>query len=134
MPSLHSISRAAAVAACLLLLPILPGCGPSAKSPYAFSAAADKIPLGDAVIDVRIVHERTGKPVENAVTFETRFDMAPDAMGEMTAPATAQGSPSPGVYRFAVRPTMGGRWELTLGAKVRGEAETVRGSVIVAAH
>jgi hypothetical protein len=29
---------------------------------------------------------------------------------------------------------MAGRWELKLGAKIQGEAETVRGSVVVTAR
>lgn len=133
MPTLNAAGSVAATA--LLALSLLSACGPSPKSPYVFSAVADEIPMtGEAVIDVRVVHEPTGKPVENAVIFETRFDMAPDSMGEMTAPVRAQGSPAPGVYRFAVKPTMGGRWELKLGAKIQGEADTVRGSVVVTAR
>jgi len=135
MLSLGVRGRVAATAVLLFALFGLAACGQSAKSPYAFSAASEDVPLkGGGVIDVRIVHEPTNKPVENAVIFETRFDMDPDSMGEMTAPVTAQGSPSPGVYRFAVQPTMGGRWALKLGAKIQGEADTVRGSVIVTAR
>lgn len=89
---------------------------------------------GNAVIDVRIVHEPTGKTVENAVIFDTRFDMAPDGMGSMTAPVEAQGSPAPGVYRFKVAPTMEGRWALSLSAKVQGVAETITGTVVVTAR
>ena len=133
MPSILAISRMAAITIVSLLA--VSGCGPAAKPPYAFSAVASDIPLkGDAVIDVRLIHEPTGKPVENAVIFETRFDMSPDSMGEMAAQVTSQGSPEPGVYRFAVKPTMAGRWELKLSAKVQGEAETVHGSVIVTAR
>ena len=131
-----AIGRMAAVAiASLLAVSVVSSCGPAARPPYAFSVVASDIPLkGDAVIDVRLIHEPTGKPVENAVIFEMRFDMGPDSMGEMTAPVSAQGSPEPGVYRFAVKPTMAGRWELKLSAKVQGEAETVQGSVIVTAR
>lgn len=89
---------------------------------------------GNAVIDVRLIHEPTGKVVENAVIFDTRFDMAPDGMGGMAAPVEAQGSPEPGVYRFKVAPTMEGRWALTLNAKVQGSAETVTGTVVVTAR
>jgi hypothetical protein len=89
---------------------------------------------GEAIVDVRLVHEPTGKAVENAVIFETRFDMSPDAMGGMTAPVEAQGSPAPGVYRFKVAPTMEGRWALTLSAKVQGVAETITGTVVVTAR
>jgi phospholipase/lecithinase/hemolysin len=136
MSSIPSIGRIAAIAiVSLLALSVASGCGPAAKPPYAFSAVASDIPLkGDAVIDVRLMPEPTGKPVENAVIIETRFDMAPDGMGGMPGEVTSQGSPEPGVYRFAVKPTMAGRWELKLSAKVQGEAETVHGSVIVTAR
>jgi hypothetical protein len=60
--------------------------------------------------------------------------MEPDGMGGMTAPVSAQGSPVPGIYRFSVAPTMAGRWELKLSAKVQGEAESVSGSVVVTAQ
>ena len=135
MFSPKATGRCAAGAACIILSSALLACGPAAKSPYLFSAVADQIPLREeSVVDVRLTHEPTNKLVENAVIFETRFDMEPDAMGEMTGKVTSQGSPSPGIYRFTVKPTMGGRWALKLGAKVQGEAETVRGSVILTAH
>jgi hypothetical protein len=138
MHSVQAIGRAAALASiAVLALAVLSGCGQGqpAKSAYVFSAVSTEVPMkGDAVVDVRVIHEPTGKPVENAVIFEMRFDMSPDSMGEMAAPVAAQGSPAPGVYRFAVKPTMAGRWELKLGAKIQGEAETVRGSVVVTAR
>lgn len=102
---------------------------------YVFSAAPAEIAMDeDAVVDVRIIHKPTGKPVVDAVVFETRFDMEPAGMGEMHAQATAQSSPSPGVYRFTVKPTMAGRWALKLSTKVQGEAETVRGVVVITAR
>lgn len=137
MHSVQAIGRAAAIAfAGVLALAVLSACGqPAAKSSYVFSAVSAEIPLeGEAIVDVRIVLASTGAPVENAVIFETRFDMSPDSMGAMTAPVTPQASPAPGVYRFAVKPTMAGRWELKLSAKIQGEAETVRGSVVVTAR
>ncbi len=116
----------------------LAGCGeksPALSTTYEFSTATPEISMdGGAVVDVRLVHKATGKPVVNAVIFDTRFDMGPDGMGGMAAPVEAQGSPEPGVYRFKVAPTMGGRWGLTLSAKVQGEAETVRGLVVVTAR
>ncbi len=131
MNSPHTLARTAtAVVAAFLLLV---ACG-SPKSPYVFSAMTSEITMeGEAILDVRLVHEPTGKPVENAVIFETRFDMSPDAMGAMTAPVEAQGSPTPGVYRFKVTPTMAGRWALTLSAKVQGVDETITGTVVVTA-
>ncbi len=135
MLSIQVIGRAAAiVVSAVFVVSVLTGCGqqPAAKPPYVFSAVPTEVPIGvDAVIDVRLTKEPAGTPVENAVIFETRFDMSPDSMGEMSAQVTPQDSPTPGVYRFAVKPTMAGRWELKLGAKIQGEAETVRGSVVV---
>lgn len=126
--------------AAVLAIFSLTGCGenPSwgpVSSTYDFSTAAPQVAVdGNAVVDVRLVHKATGKPVTDAVIFETRFDMEPDGMGRMTAQATAQGSPAPGIYRFVVKPTMAGRWALKLSAKVQGETEAVRGIVVITAR
>ncbi|MBP6014271.1 MAG: FixH family protein [Alphaproteobacteria bacterium] len=113
---------------------MLSACG-QAESSYTFSAITQEVAMdGDAVIDVRLIQAPTGKPVTNAVIFDTRFDMSPDGMGGMAAPVESQGSPEPGVYRFKVAPTMGGRWALTLNAKVQGIAETITGTVVVTVH
>ncbi len=135
MNSIHAIGRAAAIALTgMLTLAMLASCG-KPTSPYVFSAVESEISMaGEATIDVRLIHQPSGKPVENAVIFETRFDMEPDGMSGMSAPVTPQGSPAPGLYRFAIAPTMAGRWELKLSAKVQGETETVSGSVIVTAR
>lgn len=106
----------------------------SGASPYEFSAATPEVGMGGGPVDVRLIHKPTGKPVTDAIIFETRFDMEPDGMGGMAAQATAQGSPAPGIYRFMVKPTMGGRWALKLSAKVQGEAQTVRGVVVITAR
>jgi hypothetical protein len=130
MNSFQTLVRAAAFA----VLSLLAACS-QAKSPYTFSAMTSEVTIqGDAVVDVRLIHEPTGKPVENAVIFETRFDMSPDSMASMTAPVEAQGSPESGVYRFKVAPNMAGRWALTLKAKVQGVDETISGSVVVTAR
>lgn len=95
----------------------------------------EPVKAGDgAVIAVRLVNEETGKPVENAVIFQTRLDMAPDGMGGMTSPVTVLGEREPGVYRFKADLGMAGRWALSLAAKVPGEQETVRGTVVVVAE
>jgi YtkA-like len=134
MNSLQALARTAAQLAAIATFALLSACS-APKSPYVFTAVNTKIAMtGEAVVDVRLVHEATGKPVENAVIFDTRFDMAPDSMASMTAPVEAQGSPAPGVYRFKVAPTMKGRWALTLSAKVQGVAETITGTVVVTAH
>lgn len=132
MNSLQALARAAFAALAAVVL--LSACG-QAKSPYTFSATTKEVAMdGTAVIDVQLIHEPTGKTVESAVIFDTRFDMGPDGMGGMAAPVEAQGSPQPGVYRFKVAPTMAGRWALTLKAKVQGAADTITGTVVVTAR
>lgn len=146
MNIVHSVLRTLnrvglAVVLVLISLTIsLTACGenkPSAplSTAYTFSATTPEIVAdSDTVVDIRLVHKATGKPVADAVIFETRFDMEPDGMGGMDAQATSMGSPSPGVYRFKLSPTMAGRWALKLSAKVQGEAETVRGVVVITAR
>jgi hypothetical protein len=63
--------------------------------------------------------------------IQTRADMGPDGMKEMTAPVKALPAKDPGIYRFEIEPGMAGGWMLTLAAKVQGETETVRGAVTV---
>lgn len=107
----------------------------AAAAGYAFEATTERVDAGDgAIIAVRLSNEKTGEPVTNAVIFQTRLDMAPDGMGGMTSPVTALGQSDPGVYRFQADLTMAGRWALSLAAKVPGEQETVRGTVVVAAE
>lgn len=107
----------------------------AAPADYTFTAASEQVDAGDgAVIAVRLTDEKTGKPVENAVIFQTRVDMAPDGMAGMVAPVTALGQSEPGVYRFKTDLSMAGRWALYLAAKVPGEQETVRGTVVVLAE
>jgi len=107
----------------------------AAAEDYAFEAATAKVQASrDAIVSVRLIHKATGKPVADAVIFQTRLDMSPDNMGDMTAKITPLPSSEPGLYRFkADLSSMAGRWALKLAAKIPGEQETVRGEVIVAA-
>ena len=84
-------------------------------------------------IAVRLVRKPGGQPVSGAVIFQTRLDMAPDNMADMTTKIVAVPSAEPGVYRFKADFTMAGRWLLTLGAKVQGEKDTLKGTVIFTA-
>ena len=134
MDMLHVLRRSSAVTVVLLFATALSACG-SSQPAYTFQTDTKEVHLDkDSSIDVRLIHGPSGKQIVDAVIFATRFDMAPDAMAAMTAPVVAQASPAAGVYRFAVKPTMAGRWQLTLGAKVQGETETVTGSVVVTAR
>jgi hypothetical protein len=101
---------------------------------YTFEPVNAEIKKGDAVtVAVRLINKTTGKPVPDAVIFKTRMDMAPDGMAEMESPVTALPSKEPGVYAFKTDMPMAGRYQVTLSAKVQGEAETVSGKLIVKA-
>jgi hypothetical protein len=80
------------------------------------------------IVQIRLVHATDGKPVPDAVIFESTADMGPAGMPTMPAPV----KPLPakgGIYSFEVAPGMAGTWALHLAAKVQGEPETVRGTV-----
>ena len=104
----------------------------AAAGDYRFELAGtpQTEPSGKSIVGVRLTHTSDSKPVEGAIVIQSRADMGPDGMKEMTAPIKAL-PPEAGLYRFEIEPGMGGNWMLTLAAKVQGEAETVRGSVTV---
>ena len=85
---------------------------------------------GKTTVTVRLVHVPDNKPVPGAVLFETKTDMGPDGMAEMTGAVSPLPSDQPGIYRFQVETGMAGKWALNLSAKVQGEAGTVRGNVV----
>ena len=104
----------------------------AAAGDYRFELAGNpEAAGGKSIVAVRLTHVPDNKPVPGAVIIQTRADMAPDGMKEMTAPVKALPPKEPGVYLFEVEPGMAGGWMLSLAAKVQGEAETVRGSVTV---
>ncbi len=87
----------------------------------------------DVIVSVRLLHKPTGKPVKDAIIIRSRVDMAPEGMAEMESPVEAVPATEPGVYAFKTDLSMAGRWQITLGAKVQGERETVVGKVIIKA-
>ena len=102
----------------------------AAASDYRFEVVGAR-PAGPGKTDVtvRLVRIRDGRPVPDAVVFQTRADMAPAGMPTMMGNVTPQAGQQPGTYRFQVDTGMAGGWALTLSAKVQGEAETVRSTV-----
>jgi hypothetical protein len=118
----------------LVLTPAFAGTALVAASDYAFEIVEPEVKQGDAaIITVRFVALRTREPVTDAVIFATRLDMAPDDMAAMTAKVEALPSVEPGLYRFKANLMMEGGWRFSLAAKVQGEAETVRGELILRA-
>jgi len=93
---------------------------------YVFEPVKAEVKKGDdVVVSVRLKHKANGKPVTDAVIIQTRTDMEPDGMGEMTSPLTPVPSNEPGVYSFKTDLSMQGRWLFSIAAKVQGEPETI---------
>lgn len=85
---------------------------------------------GKTTVSIRLIHVPDSKPVAGAVLFETKTDMGPGGMAEMTGKVSPLPSDQPGIYRFQIETGMAGKWALNLGAKVQGEAGTVRGNLV----
>jgi hypothetical protein len=104
----------------------------AAPQDYRFELAGPLAKSGKAtVIKVRLVHVPDGKPVPGAVIIQTKFDMGPDGMAEMTAPTKIVSAKEPGIYQVEADSPSMGNWSLSLAAKVQGETETVHGAVTV---
>lgn len=107
----------------------------AAASDYAFEAVKAELKKGDDVaVAVRLTNKATGRPVTDAVIFRTRVDMAPDGMAEMESQVTPLPAQEPGVYAFKTDLPMAGRYQLSVAAKVQGEAETVIGRIVITAN
>jgi hypothetical protein len=93
---------------------------------YEYQLVQTQVKKGDgAIVAVRLVDKRSGKPVPDAVIIAKRIDMAPDGMEEMSEPIEQLSSTEPGVYRFKAALVMAGGWRLSIGAKVQGETGTI---------
>jgi hypothetical protein len=103
---------------------------------YRFELVEPAVKAGpDKVITVRLMNQKTGKAVPGAVIFATRLDMAPEAMKEMVTQITpVPDAAEPGTYRFQAMLGMAGRWQLTLGAKIQGEAGTLENKLVITAQ
>ena len=129
------IPRAAAAAAFAYAVTTFPLAMPApafaAGQDYRFELAqAQPAGSGRTTVTVRLVHVPDNKPVPGAVLFETKTDMGPGGMAEMTGAVSPLPSDQPGIYRFQIETGMAGKWALNLGAKVQGEAGTVRGNLV----
>ena len=126
----------------LALVLLLMGAGVTLASPfsrassgrYAFELVEREVKQGyGTTILVRLVYERTGKVVPDAVLFISRIDMSPDGMNAMTAPLELQADALPGYYRFETDLSMEGGWALTLAAKIPGLPDPVQGRLVLQA-
>ena len=131
---MNSILPTARIALATLLLSAnaLPALAGAAD--YEFQPLATELKVGpSSEFAVKLVDKRTGKPVADAVIYETRLDMAPDGMEMMTSKVEAVPATEPGVYKFKLALSMAGGWRFLLAAKVQGEEETAKGEVILKA-
>jgi predicted metal-binding membrane protein len=102
----------------------------AAPNDYRFEAAeVEASGLGKTTVVVRLVHVLDKKPVDGAVIVESKTNMSPSGMGEMSGKVTATPSDQLGLYRFLIETGMAGKWELILVAKVQGEAGPVTGKI-----
>ncbi len=121
-----------AMAAAVALTFAITALASAAPADYRFEVDGQPTKSGNAtMIRIRLVHVPDGKPVQGAIIIQTKFDMAPEGMAEMGGPAKASATTEPGIYQVEAQPSMDGKWGLTLSAKVQGETETVRGTVVV---
>ena len=126
------ITLAAAIAASLAIAAQTALAG--AKD-FALELVETTRPVGaGAILTVRLTDLRNGTPVEGAVIFATRMDMAPDGMETMTTPVTLLPTEAPGLYRFASDLTMAGNWRFSVAVKVQGEAETLEAELLLQAE
>ena len=128
---LRFCARALIGAACLVAsITVAITSATAAPADYRFELVqAQPAGPGKTTVTVSLVHVPDNKPVAGAVLFESKTDMGPDGMADMTGKVTPLPSDKPGIYRFAIETGMAGKWALNLGAKVQGEAGTVRGTV-----
>ena len=105
----------------------------AAPADYRFELvqASSAGPGKTTVVKLRLVHIPDGKAVSGAIITQTKFDMGPEGMADMSGPAKTTAATEPGVYQIEIQPSMAGKWALTLSARVQGEPETVRGTVAV---
>jgi hypothetical protein len=128
---LHLHARALIGAAIFAASTLVAAYGLAAPNDYRFELVqAQPAGPGKTTVTVRLVHVPDSKPVAGAVLFETKTDMGPGGMAEMTGKVSPLPADQPGIYRFQIETGMAGKWQLVLGAKVQGEAGTVRGTVI----
>ena len=127
-----NLARIAATAAALTLWAYTAPAFADIKD-YEFELVQNEAKKGEAIIAVRLMNRKTGKPVPDAVISAKRIDMAPDGMAEMATRIDQLPTTEPGVYRFKANLSMEGRWQLSLGAKVQGETGTVENKLVIKA-
>jgi predicted metal-binding integral membrane protein DUF2182/YtkA-like protein len=102
----------------------------AAPGDYRFEVA-EVLPAGPGktTVVVRLMHEPDMTPVEGAVIVDSKTDMGPSGMIEMSGKVTPLRSDQAGRYRFLIETGMTGNWQLILRAKVPDDAGEVGGAI-----
>ena len=130
MTRFHRAMRTLMGAVIFTTLALVGASGLAAQADYRFELTQTQpAGPGKTTLTIRLVHLPDNKPVAGAVLFETKTNMAPSGMADMSGKVTALPGDQPGLYRFQVETGMAGKWQLVLDAKVQGEAGTVRGAI-----
>src|SRR5262244_1205451 len=107
----HLHARALSAAALFAASTLVAAYGLAAPNDYRFELVqAQPAGPGKTAVTVRLVHVPDNKPVAGAVLFETKTDMGPGGMAEMTGKVSSQPSDQPRIYRFQIETGMAGRW------------------------
>jgi hypothetical protein len=131
MIAFHRTARTLIGAVIFMAATLVAAYGLAAPNDYRFELVqAQPAGPGKTTVTVRLVHVPDSKPVAGAVLFETKTNMGPSGMADMAGKVSPLPSDKPGIYRFQIETGMAGKWQLALGAKVQGEAGTVRGTLI----
>jgi hypothetical protein len=96
----------------------------AAANDYSFEIVDATAVVGDTPVTLRLL-DADEEPVEAAVIYALRLDMAPDGMAAMTATLQPVEELGDGRYRFRADLMMEGNWLLHIAAKIQGETETV---------
>lgn len=125
------VSRGLAMVGAAGLIALLLSLPTKAASP-TWEAVKAEVSVGKSVrLEVRLAG---GSAAPGSITVtSSRIDMGPDGMPTMSAPLRQVESKTPGVLAFEADLPMAGRWALTLTAKVDGQADPVKGSVVFTA-
>jgi hypothetical protein len=108
----------------------------TATTGYRFELTGpQRVDVGRSTVAIRLIRTTDNKPVIGAIIIQSQADLGPIGMATTTASIKQLPSSTPGIYRFEIaNGTVWNRldkWALTFSAKVQGEAQVVRGSVIV---
>lgn len=122
------------LAAIMLAAGAYSGSAYAAASDYRFDMVGEPVRSAtQTTITIRLTHIPTGRAVTDAVIFQTRLEMPMQGMAPMAGRVSAAQPDGQGQYRFTAETAMAGEWRLSLAARVQGESEVVRATLMIRA-